>query len=200
MQILLATNNPNKVREFKDIVKKKNDQIDLLCLEDVRREIIVIEEYGKTIEENAKIKAVEVFNRYNIPSVADDTALEVDFLNGAPGVFSSRFAGEECDDSANRRKILALLKDVPLEKRTARFRTVLCFFEGYNIWFFEGVCPGTIVKEERGTEGFGYDSIFVPEGYEKTFAEMDLHQKNKISHRAKAIEKFLDFIIGYKSE
>lgn len=197
MKILLATNNPNKVKEFLEKIKQKNIQIDLLSLKDVQKEIVRIDEYGKTIEENAKIKAVKVFNRFMIPSVADDTALEVNFLDGAPGVFSSRFAGEKANDLANRRKLLQLLKDVPIEKRTARFRTVLCFFDGKSIWYFEGICPGIIIIEERGSKGFGYDSIFVPNGFAETFAEMDLNQKNKISHRAKAIEKFLDFLVGY---
>lgn len=197
MLVLLATNNPNKVKEFSQKIKQKNIQIDLLNLENVQKENLLIEEYGETVEENAKIKAIEVFNRFLIPSIADDTALEVDFLNGAPGVFSSRFAGEKADDSANRRKLLQLLKNVPLEKRTARFRTVICFFDGKNSWYFEGTCMGIIISEERGSKGFGYDSLFVPNGYAETFAEMNIHQKNKISHRAKAIEKFLDFFVDY---
>lgn len=200
MQILLATNNSCKVREFSEKIKQKNFQIDLLSLENVQKGIFQIDEYGKTVEENAKIKAVDVFNRFMIPSVADDTALEVDFLDGAPGVFSSRFAGEKVDDFANRQKLLRLLKEVPMEKRTARFRTVLCFYDGKGIWYFEGICQGFIITEERGSEGFGYDSIFVPNGFAETFAEMYLHQKNKISHRAKAIEKFLDFFVGYIKE
>lgn len=198
MRILLATNNPNKVKELQEKILQKHLSIDLLKLNDIRGETVEIEEYGSTIEENAKIKASEIFKLFRIPSLADDTALEVDFLAGAPGVQSARFSGVYGDDSANRRKLLELLKDIPIEKRSARFRTVLCFVDGKNIYFFEGVCKGKIIFEERGAGGFGYDSIFMPDGYNLTFAEMRLEEKNRISHRAIAIEKFLDFINEYQ--
>lgn len=194
MKILLATNNPHKVYELSQKISERKIGIQLLQLKDVQSKKIEIEETGATIEENAKIKATRIYELFNIPSLADDTALEVDPLGGAPGIHSARFSGTYGDDASNRKKLLQLLEGIPIERRTARFRTIICFVTSVGEYFFEGVCPGKIIFEERGSAGFGYDSIFVPDGYESTFAELEVDEKNRISHRGRAIDKFLDFL------
>ncbi|MFN3305852.1 MAG: RdgB/HAM1 family non-canonical purine NTP pyrophosphatase [Candidatus Kapaibacteriota bacterium] len=194
MKILLATNNKHKVYEIKEKILEYGLEIDLLTLSDVANEKIEIEENGSTLEENALIKAKEWFDLFRIPSVADDSGLEVFSLGGLPGVHSARFAGPNSTDAENRKKLLSLLKGKNSEDRKARFRTVFCFYDGTEPKFFEGVCDGMIIEEERGDNGFGYDSIFLPNGYEITFAQMKLAQKNKISHRSIAVLKFVNFL------
>ncbi|MGB9771215.1 MAG: RdgB/HAM1 family non-canonical purine NTP pyrophosphatase [Candidatus Kapaibacteriota bacterium] len=198
MKILIATNNENKVFEIKDKIDNIGLTITLLTIGELSSQPVEIDETGNTLEENALIKASFCYNMFKIPSVADDTALEVFSLNGLPGVHSARFSGTYGDDKANRAKLLSMLKGKTGSERNARFRTVICFFDGAEPKFFEGVCYGTIIDEERGDKGFGYDSIFVPSGFEKTFAEMDLKEKNQISHRGKAIVSFLEFLKNYK--
>ena len=194
MKILLATNNENKYKEIYSKFQEENLPFELLSLNLVTNNIIEIEETGSTLEENALIKAREVYNLFKIPTIADDTGLEVEALDGLPGVHSARFSGMHGNDAENRKKLLALLKDVPLEKRNARFRTVICLYDGKEAKLFEGVCNGKIIFSERGSKGFGYDSIFVPENYEKTFAEMELEEKNRISHRSKAISHLIEYL------
>ncbi|ROL60036.1 RdgB/HAM1 family non-canonical purine NTP pyrophosphatase [Bacteroidetes/Chlorobi group bacterium MS-B_bin-24] len=198
MKILLATNNENKYKEIYSKFKEQNLPFELLSLNQVTNEKIEIEETGSSLEENALIKAREVYNLFKIPTIADDTGLEVEALGGLPGVNSARFSGVHGNDAENRKKLLGLLKDFPLEKRNARFRTVICLYDGTEPKFFEGVCKGKIIFSERGSKGFGYDSIFVPENYEKTFAEMELGEKNRISHRSKAISLLIDYLKHYR--
>ena len=133
-----------------------------------------------------------VFEATGIPVIADDTGLEVDALNGAPGVLSARFAGPDCDPAANREKLLALLADKT--ERTARFRTVVALVTASRTMTFTGVCEGRIARSERGTKGFGYDALFVPSGFDRTFAEMDSVEKNEISHRGRALRKVRSYL------
>ncbi|MBR0139569.1 MAG: RdgB/HAM1 family non-canonical purine NTP pyrophosphatase [Firmicutes bacterium] len=148
-----------------------------------------IEENGKTFEENSLIKAEAIVKACGSPAIADDTGLMIDALGGAPGVYSARFSGEHGNDAANRAKVLELMKGVPFEKRSARFCCVITYLEpcGRKI-VAEGRVEGHITEEERGEQGFGYDSIFVPEGHDMTFAQMSPEVKNSMSHRAKALE------------
>jgi len=136
-----------------------------------------------TLEGNAELKARAFFDKAQIPVIADDTGLEIDALDGRPGVYSARFAGEDVTYADNRRKALELLANIPDKKRTARFRTVICYFDGKRKEFIEGRCDGKIIFEDRGDAGFGYDQIFMPDGYDRTFAEMSADEKNAISHR-----------------
>lgn len=194
MKILLASNNKYKAKEILDKIQEAKLQVDILTPNEISSDIFDVEEKGQTLKENAFLKADFFYKKFNLPTFADDTGLEVDVLGGEPGVFSARFSGVYGDDKANRSKLLNLLKSTPKSKRTARFRTVICFVYNGKPIFFEGVCPGEIISEERGEGGFGYDSIFVPEGYNLTFAEMSFEEKNRISHRSRAIEKFVDFL------
>ncbi|MCX7908178.1 MAG: RdgB/HAM1 family non-canonical purine NTP pyrophosphatase [Ignavibacteria bacterium] len=194
MKLLMATNNRNKIEEILSKIKEFDLELDLLSISDLTDEKIEIEETGDTLEENALIKAKSCFELFGITSFADDTGLEVFSLNGMPGVHSARFSGVYGDDKANRRKLLSLLQGKSCDARKARFRTVVCLYDGKEPKFFEGVCYGKIIEEERGDKGFGYDSIFVPDGYEVTFAQMDLAEKNAISHRGKAIYNFLMYL------
>jgi len=198
MKILIGTNNAHKVREVRQILETElTGKFDLLTPADVFDEEIDVEETGLTLDKNAFLKADEFFSKSGIPCFADDTGLEINALHGHPGVRSARFAGEDCDDAANRKKALDLLKDVPDSDRSAQFRTVICFKDGTDTLYVHGVCPGKIIKEERGGEGFGYDSIFVPEGYEQTFAQMSAELKNKLSHRGKAVAKLVKILKDY---
>lgn len=194
MKILLASNNRHKAKEILDKIQEAKLRVEILTPEDISSDVFDVEERGRTLEENAFLKARFFYEKFNLPTFADDTGLEVDALDGAPGVFSARFSGVYGNDRANRLKLLSLLKNIPENERTARFRTVICFIDNGKPTFFEGVCPGAIITEERGEGGFGYDSIFVPQGYNFTFAEMSFEEKNRISHRSRAIEKFVGFL------
>lgn len=197
MKLLIATNNKHKINEIRQKILEYNLDVDLLTLSDLSNEEVEIEETGETLEENAWIKAKTCYDLFQIPSFADDTGLEVFSLGGQPGVHSARFSGVYGDDKSNRQKLLNMLKDKKDDERRARFRTVICFYDGLEPRYFEGTCYGNIIEVERGTKGFGYDSIFVPDGYDKTFAEMELEEKNQISHRSKAIVNFLNFLKDY---
>lgn len=197
MKLLIATNNKNKINEIRQKILEFNLDVDLYTLSDFSDEEIEIKETGETLEENAMIKAKTCFDLLKIPSFADDTGLEVFSLDGKPGVHSARFSGVYGDDKANRLKLLTLLQNKKEDERRARFRTIICFYDGSAPRFFEGICYGKIIEEERGNKGFGYDSIFVPDGFDKTFAEMNLNEKNEISHRSKAIVNFLNFLKDY---
>jgi len=153
-----------------------------------------IEEPGATLEENAEIKAKHINELYSIDCFADDTGLEIEALNGAPGVYSARFAGEGCSFDDNVQKALDLLANKT--NRKACFRTVICLILNNKTYFFEGRIDGEITTERFGTDGFGYDPIFRPNGSEKTFAEMSQSEKNQISHRALAVEKLVEFLIS----
>jgi XTP/dITP diphosphohydrolase len=188
MKLLFATSNKNKLAE---IHKMLPSEIELLSLEDINLKTD-IPETSSTIEGNAKQKSNYIIEHFGIDCFADDTGLEVDALNGKPGVYSARYAGEEKSDYNNRQLLLKNLKGVLI--RTARFKTVISLeFKGRN-YLFEGIVEGTISEEERGEKGFGYDSIFIPNEYNLTFAELDLDIKNKISHRGRAFRKMIDFL------
>ncbi len=181
-KIVLASNNTHKVEEIQAVLAG----FQILTLKEVGIEDEV-EETANTFEGNAFLKAKEVFDKVQIPTLSDDSGLEVESLNGRPGVFSKRYAGTG-DSDDNMDKLLNELSNK--ENRNAHFRTVLCYYDGENEDYFEGIVEGKIIKEKKGSQGFGYDPIFVPDGYNKTFAELGSGIKNTISHRSKAIEKF----------
>ncbi|MFC2131756.1 RdgB/HAM1 family non-canonical purine NTP pyrophosphatase [Bacteroidota bacterium] len=200
MILLLGSNNKHKASEVKQIIEKHlPGQFEIKILSDVLDNDFDVEEDGATLEENAYKKAYEYHKLSNLPCFADDTGLEIDALNGEPGVHSARYAGKHGNDSANRKKVLELLKDIPDEKRTAQFRTVICYYEGKEPHYIEGICQGRIIHEERGSGGFGYDSIFVPDSYQQTFAEMNAEQKNDLSHRGKAVRNFVELLRNIKN-
>ncbi|HOK13848.1 MAG TPA: RdgB/HAM1 family non-canonical purine NTP pyrophosphatase [Candidatus Kapabacteria bacterium] len=192
MKLLVATNNKHKLSEIEQILELLNcKNIELTCAADFGRKIVP-EETGTTYFENAEIKAREFFREFKISTIADDSGLEIDFLDGKPGVRSSCFAGEEGNHAKNRKKVIELLQGANLQEAKARFRCVICYIDNNETFFVEGTVEGKIIPEERGENGFGYDSMFVPDGYDKTFAEMTDCEKNKISHRANAIKKLVE--------
>ena len=191
MTLVFASNNKHKIKEIKSLL---GDSFTLLSLHDINIWEDIQEEEPQ-IEGNALAKARFVFNTCGLNVFADDTGLEITALNGLPGVHSARFAGENKDSSANIEKVLSLLGDT--ENREARFRTVIALILEKKEYLFEGIVNGTIIREKKGTEGFGYDPIFVPEGKNRTFAEMELAEKNTVSHRARAFEKLKEFLIQY---
>jgi XTP/dITP diphosphohydrolase len=188
MTLVFASNNQHKLREINSILDKN---ITLLSLNDVNINEDIPEDEA-LIEENALSKARYVYNMTGLNVFADDTGLEVEALNGLPGVHSARFAGESKDSLANIEKVLSLLEGK--ENRKARFRTVIALIFKNEEYLFEDSVSGTLINEKRGNEGFGYDPIFIPEGKTQTFAEMTLSEKNKISHRARAFEKLREFL------
>jgi len=188
MELIFATNNRHKMREISSLLEPGTE---LIGLADVNITEEIPEEW-ETLEENALFKARFVHSRTGMNVFADDTGLEVEALNGAPGVHSARFAGEEKDSSANMTKLLGLLEGK--KNRKARFRTVIALIYGDREYLFEGIVAGSIIEERKGTEGFGYDPVFIAEGYTLTFAEMPLSEKNKISHRARAFEGLRKFL------
>ena len=189
MKIVFATNNKHKLEEIKDILGKDFDIVSLAeigCHED-------IPETGLTLEENARQKSTYIVEHYNHDCFADDTGLEVDALNGEPGVHSARYAeGTDHDSEANMRKLLSKMSNV--KDRTARFRTVISLIINGVEHQFEGRVEGRVATEKHGTEGFGYDPIFIPEGYDKSFAELGEEVKNQISHRARAVKKLAEYL------
>jgi len=188
-RLLLATSNLHKVVEIRNILGKC---IEILYFGDFLLE--TPEEWGRTLRENALIKARYGYEKTGYPSLGEDTGLFVDALNGAPGIFSSRFAGKNATDKENREKLLYLMKGE--ENRKASFITVLAYYDGERVEFFEGILEGKISREERGSFGFGYDPIFIPKGYNMTLAEMGMEEKNRISHRYKAVRKFLKWYVS----
>ena len=208
MKIVFATNNQHKLDEIRSIL---GDTIEVLSLKDIGCDVD-IPETGKTLEENALQKAQYIYDHYHISVFAHDTGLEVDALNGAPGIYSARYASMEAgaheashDAEANMSRLLRELGEN--NNRRARFRTVIALILKKDvcpcgctsikeIHQFEGIVEGQIIKERRGGEGFGYDPIFQPDGYEETFAELGMEIKNHISHRARAVKKLADFLLG----
>ena len=186
MKLVFATHNPNKLEEIKQLLP---DSIELLSLTDIGC-TEEIEETGKTLEENAYIKARYVKTQYGLNCFADDSGLEIDALNGAPGVISARYAGRQKDNEANIAKVWENLNNNP--NKAAQFRTVIAVCIEDKEWDCEGIVRGNLIAEKRGAGGFGYDPIFIPDGYAKTFAELGSEIKNKISHRAKAFQLFLN--------
>ena len=192
--LVLATHNIHKQTEMNFILSRLG--VTVLGL-DQFPEIKSIEETGTTLIENALIKARTVHEITGLPSLADDTGLEVDALNGAPGVYSARFAGENATFEDNVNKMLIALKGIPFDKRRARFRTVLAFVDSDSELSEDGVIEGSILNKARGKDGFGYDPIFQPKSYDITFAEMTSEEKNRISHRARALDKMKKILKTY---
>lgn len=192
MKIIFATNNLNKIREINNILGKS---IKLLSLKDINLEEDIPENEA-TLEGNALHKARHVFRVTGKNVFADDTGLEVEALNGRPGVHSARFAGEKKDSEANIDKLLSLLENET--NRNARFRTVIALIYENKEYLFEGIAKGKIINERRGSGGFGYDPVFIPEGKKLTFAEMKLDDKNKVSHRARAFGNLREFLLKDK--
>lgn len=193
MKICFATHNKNKLREVAHLLRGEYDLVgleDIGCTED-------IEETGITLEENSFIKSRYVSTKYGIDCFADDTGLEVEALDGAPGVYSARYAGEPSDSQANIKLLLSNMKGET--NRTARFRTVFTLILGRTEHKFTGIVEGKIIDQLKGTDGFGYDPIFIPEGYNQTFAEMSMDEKNKISHRGIATRQLVDYLKSYSS-
>ncbi|SCW77952.1 non-canonical purine NTP diphosphatase [Mucilaginibacter sp. NFR10] len=188
MQLVFATNNRHKLDE---VSAKLNGAIQLLTLNDIGYHDD-IEETGTTFKANASIKSHHVYAEYKLNCFGDDSGLEIDALNGEPGVYSARYAGTHGNHAANISKVLDNLKGEA--NRKARFRTVISLIWNGEEYFFEGTVEGTIRQEPSGNGGFGYDPIFEPEGYDITFAEMSMDKKNSISHRAKAMEKLIAFL------
>ena len=190
MKIVFATNNQHKLSEIRNIL---GNTIEVLSLKDIGCEVD-IPETGLTLQENALQKAQYIYDHYHMDVFADDTGLEVEALHGAPGVYSARYAGEGHDSEANMTKLLHELAEN--NNRKARFRTVIALLQQNNVHFFEGIVNGEIIHERRGGEGFGYDPIFQPDGYDMTFAEMGGDIKNTISHRARATAKLAEFLLN----
>lgn len=188
-KIVFATNNAHKLQEVSEILE---DKIQIMNLKDIHCEE-EIPETSDTIEGNAYQKANYIYEHYHVDCFADDTGLEVEALNGAPGVYSARYAGPQHNSKDNIRKLLTDMQDI--ENRTAQFRTAIVLILDGKIHLFEGTIKGTIIRSERGSGGFGYDSVFVPDGFEKTFAELGEEIKNKISHRAIATKKLVKFLL-----
>lgn len=186
--IVFATNNSHKLQEIRSIV---GGRYNILSLSDIDCHD-EIPETADTLEGNAILKARWVSEKYGYDCFADDTGLEVYILGNRPGVYSARYAGEPCDSEKNIDKLLSELDG--LKDRRARFRTVIALISNNELKEFEGKIEGAIIKERRGNGGFGYDKVFVPEGYDRTFAEMESFEKNSISHRAKATQLLIDYL------
>jgi XTP/dITP diphosphohydrolase len=193
MTVVLATRNRHKIREMLQILGDL-EGIQFIPLDQFPN-VPEVSEDGQTLRENAVLKAEHAVRHTGLLSLAEDTGLEIDALGGRPGVRSARFAGEGAAYQENVTKVLSLMKDVEPQRRSARFRSVVAIIKpGGDPEVFEGVCPGRISEMEKGGEGFGYDPIFMPEGYGETFAEMRGDVKNRISHRARALEKAREYL------
>jgi XTP/dITP diphosphohydrolase len=190
MRLVFATNNGHKLGEIRQMLQNTN--ITILSLKDIGC-FDEIPETSDTLEGNALQKAKYVFDKFNLDCFADDTGLEVDALKGAPGVYSARYAGEACSFEDNIDKLLLEMKEA--ENRRACFKTVISLIIGGKEYVFSGEVGGVILTERRGTNGFGYDPVFMSEGYDKSFAEMDAGTKNGLSHRYHAIRKLIEFLI-----
>ena len=183
MKLVFATNNKHKLEEVRAIV---GDRVDILSLNDINCHDD-IPETADTLQGNALIKARHIYEKYGMDCFADDTGLEVDALNGEPGVYSARYAGDECDSEANMLKLLDKLTGK--SNRSAQFRTVIALIINGEEKLFNGIVKGTITEEKMGNSGFGYDPIFIPEGFSESFAQMSSEMKNSISHRYRATEQ-----------
>lgn len=186
-KIVFATNNANKIKE----VQKALPHIELVSLQTIGC-TEELEETSDTLQGNALQKAEYVFKKYGLTCFADDTGLLIDALNGEPGVYSARYAGEPSNSEKNMDKVLSKLKNESL--RTAHFKTVVCYYDSNGPQYFEGVCAGEILENRQGTDGFGYDPIFQPIGFKESFAEMTIADKNEISHRGLAVKKLIAFL------
>lgn len=188
-KLVFATNNAHKLEEIRAIL---GDKVEILSLNDINCHAD-IPETADTLEGNAELKAAYIYTNYGLDCFADDTGLEVEALNGAPGIYSARYAGGEGHDSeANMKKLLTEMAGKT--NRNAQFRTAICLIEKGNKHLFEGIVKGQIIDAKRGNSGFGYDPVFIPEGYNETFAEMGNTEKNKISHRARAVAALCEYL------
>ncbi|MDD4960894.1 MAG: RdgB/HAM1 family non-canonical purine NTP pyrophosphatase [Candidatus Marinimicrobia bacterium] len=185
--IVLATHNRDKIREFRE---KIGNSLQLKTLDDYP-DLPEVSEDGNSIRENAYLKARAVHAFSGLPAIADDTGLEVDALNGAPGIYSSRFAGENASYRDNVLLLLERMNNIPQEQRSACFRTSIAYVDNQESWDVEGRVEGRILQEAKGDGGFGYDPVFFYEPLQKTFSELDLKEKNRISHRGKALDAFI---------
>ena len=188
IEIILATRNIHKARELQTLIR--DFDVKIHTLDDISTEIILRED-GDTFEANALQKARIVHHQTKLPSLADDSGLEVFFLNGRPGVFSARYAGVEATDEKNNRKLLDEMCGVSPRRRRAQFRSVLALVGDGLEELAEGLCPGRLGEIPVGTNGFGYDPIFIPDGYTKTYAQLTSEEKNRISHRARSFSKMI---------
>ncbi len=189
--IIFATNNQNKVEEVRAVL---GSRFNIITLKEAGIDIDIPEPHD-TLEANATEKSKTIFAITNKNCFSEDTGLEVDALHGEPGVKSARYAGESRSFDDNIEKLLSKL--TAISNKTARFRTVISLILDGKEYLFEGICTGTIIAEKKGNNGFGYDPVFVPDGSDKTFAEMDMAEKNKYSHRKKAMEKLITFLNTY---
>jgi len=194
MKLVFATNNPHKLQEINQLL---DDSIELLSLSDINC-VEEIPENQETIEGNAAEKSFYIWNKYGINCFADDTGLEIEALNGEPGVYSARYAGEEKSPEKNMDLVLQKLSEI--KNRKARFKTVISLVMDGKETQFEGIVNGRILEEKRGKTGFGYDPIFKPEESHLSFAEMPMDEKNKISHRGRAVQKLVDYLTHQKTE
>ena len=188
MKLIFATHNSNKAFEIQKLLP---EHFQVLTLNDIDFQEEIPENEPR-IEANSAFKAQFIFNKFNLNCFADDTGLEIEALNGRPGVHSARYSGEDRNSDANIDRVLEELNGI--ENRNARFKTVITLIINGVQYIFEGIVNGQIISEKRGNNGFGYDPIFIPENESKTFAEMDLSEKNKYSHRARALEKMIAFL------
>ena len=192
-KIIIASNNKAKIREIRAIIGEQD--IELLDLKDIGFTDEITED-GYSIKENAVKKGLSVMKAVGELTIADDSGLEVDAIDGQPGVLSARFSGEGATDESNNRKLLELLSNIPMEKRGAQFRCVMALiYPNRKILTAEGICRGRIAYKPIGDKGFGYDPIFIPNGYDKTFSQLGSHVKNQISHRAIALDKMKGIMI-----
>ena len=197
MKLFIGTNNKHKIEEIKNILKGLD--VELKTPDDLKVNI-KIEEDAMTLEGNAFKKAKGFYDVVQMPVFADDTGLFIDLICGRPGVCSSRYAGENATYDDNCKKLLEDMKDLPEGSRTGEFKTVICYYENpESVHYFKGEVRGKILTSKRGENGFGYDPLFVPDEYDKTFAEMDAAEKNQFSHRARALAKFAEFLKNKKT-
>jgi XTP/dITP diphosphohydrolase len=187
-KLIFATNNPHKLQEIKQLLK---DEFDISGLSEIGFDEDIAET-GTTLDQNASLKSKEIHDKFKVDVFADDTGLEVDILDNAPGVYSARYAGGDGNSEANIKKLLSELEGK--ENRKARFRTVISLIINDKEYLFEGVVKGSISRKKHGESGFGYDPVFFPDGFHKSFAQMSPEEKNKISHRGKAVAKLTYFL------
>jgi XTP/dITP diphosphohydrolase len=189
-KVFLATHNQGKIKEFQALLAPLN--INVLSFHDLSPEqLLHVVEDGETFEENALKKAQAYFDALGIPALADDSGIEVDALDGAPGIYSARYAGEDCNDQQNNEKLISELKGVPLGERTARFVCVIAFITKEGSIVSKGVLEGVVLEETKGQHGFGYDPLFYIPALDLTTAELSPEHKNKISHRSKALQQLV---------
>jgi XTP/dITP diphosphohydrolase len=190
-RVVVATSNRGKLQEIREILRPA--PLELVSMDEYWNSQVEIEETGSTFEENALIKAQFVYNKTGLWALADDSGLEVDALGGRPGVFSARYAGVNAGAEENNRKLLSELKSISASERTARFRCVLVLKTSADSYLCsEGICEGHIGFEPHGSNGFGYDPLFIPEGLDRTFAQLSSEEKHKLSHRAKALKSLVE--------